>query len=399
VKEYKFNPRRCGKPLRWRLDVQKNHSRKTFYSSFTGNAGKKDVERQAQEWLDQMTEKEAKTAAAAGERIVSEYWTDYMKEVRLRSGDSALDQTDKFGKNYLLPIYGDCKLSELTEGSLQHLLELAYNKGCLRPDYKPRNEREGQGLSKKSLVTLRAILRNFYQWGRMNGYTTLNPCDLYIPKGARPHRKVDILQPDNLKTLLSVDTTTLRGAIVPDEYIYAYRFAVVTGLRPGELTALRICDIDMKQKLVHVCGAINQYNNHTQGKNENAIRDVPMNQYAYEACASQMKLLEQQEKDGKTFVKEDAFFQVSSQKALYDRWRRYTAANRLPEISLYDMRHTFVSIAYELPDGELKQVVGHSKSMDTRGVYGHKVQGQSEKTANALTGIIDRAIGVERESK
>ena len=41
-----------------------------------------------------------------------------------------------------------------------------------------------------------------------------------------------------VKVLFSVETRTYYGKLVFDEYIYAYRFAVATGLRPGELIGL-----------------------------------------------------------------------------------------------------------------------------------------------------------------
>lgn len=54
------------------------------------------------------------------------------------------------------------------------------------------------------------------------------------------------------------------------------------------------------------------------------------------------------------------------------------------ETDVLQLRHTFVSIASALPEGQLKQIVGHSKNMDTFGVYGHAVNGQAEKIASAI---------------
>lgn len=40
------------------------------------------------------------------------------------------------------------------------------------------------------------------------------------------------------------------------------------------------------------------------------------------------------------------------------------------------MRHTFVSMeAGELTDGQLKMLVGHSRNMNTFGVYRHEIKG------------------------
>ena len=55
--------------------------------------------------------------------------------------------------------------------------------------------------------------------------------------------KRTILQPTALKVLFSVNTRTYYRKAGVGQYIYAYRFAVATGLRPGELIGLWYGDI------------------------------------------------------------------------------------------------------------------------------------------------------------
>lgn len=42
-----------------------------------------------------------------------------------------------------------------------------------------------------------------------------------------------------------------------------------------------------------------------------------------------------------------------------------------------------------LPEGELKALVGHSKNMDTWGVYGHEIDGEQRKTAIKVEAIFN----------
>lgn len=79
------------------------------------------------------------------------------------------------------------------------------------------------------------------KWCRRNRYSTMFP-ELSIPKNARMGKK-KILQPTALKVLFDVDTRLYYGKLVFDEYIYAYRFAVATGVRPGELVGLWYGDV------------------------------------------------------------------------------------------------------------------------------------------------------------
>lgn len=58
----------------------------------------------------------------------------------------------------------------------------------------------------------------------------------------------------------------------------------------------------------------------------------------------------------------------------------------VPPISLYELRHTFVSIIEDaISPAEMRRIVGHSKSMDTYGSYSHAVAGRADKVALAVS--------------
>ncbi|MDO4460345.1 MAG: site-specific integrase [Clostridia bacterium] len=168
-----------------------------------------------------------------------------------------------------------------------------------------------------------------------------------------------------------------------DTNIYAYRFAVLTGLRPGELRALRWENIT--GRTVKITEDISIKNNcNIGGKNENAVRSFVMSDQAYAV------LMEQKEKfPGKDLV----FHNIPlSYRTFSNQWSRYCRSNGIPHISLYELRHTFVSINQGLPDSQLKRLVGHSESMDTFGVYSHKVNGEDARIARAVTDIFNEII-------
>ena len=77
---------------------------------------------------------------------------------------------------------------------------------------------------------------------------------------------------------------------------------------------------------------------------------------------------------------------------LLQRWRRFCAHNIITPCTLYEMRHTFVSIAQQLPEGQLKALVGHSRNMDTYGTYGHHVDGQDADTAARLDAAFSELV-------
>ena len=77
--------------------------------------------------------------------------------------------------------------------------------------------------------------------------------------------------------------------------------------------------------------------------------------------------------------------EITTQKKLSVEWRRYQAHNKITYTTLYELRHTYVSINKEMPEDLLKSQVGHSPSMQTRSVYSHQLQGEMDKAARYST--------------
>lgn len=195
--------------------------------------------------------------------------------------------------------------------------------------------------------------------------------DLAIPASAR-YKGKRILQPDGLSILMRSDETVLRGKPVQDSFIHYYRLAVLTGMRPGELLGLEWGDIDgavlRLYRARNVRGAI------TEGKNQNALRTVALSSLAIQELEAQRALTGSARR----------VFADASESTIRHRWQTYCDHNGIPYCSLYELRHTFVSIAQNLPEGQLKALVGHSRSMDTYGIYAHPVQGQTQQISTAL---------------
>lgn len=166
---------------------------------------------------------------------------------------------------------------------------------------------------------------------------------------------------------------TYRGKVVEDAYINAYRFQVLVGLRPGELIGLRWEDVQGATLLVK--RSVNVFGEETRGKNENAVRSVPLSALA-------MYVLEKQRK--MTGQNTGSIFEIRNEQHLYKRWRTYCTYHELTPCSLYEIRHTFVSVVKTLPAGEIKALVGHSQDMDTFGVYSHELAGDDQRTAQAV---------------
>lgn len=339
---------------RWQINVQKDGKRRSFTSSIAGRTGQREANAKADAWLDDNIDN-------TNTRI-SVLFTDYVESLKLTTSKSNWTKIDYLGTKWILPEIQNKKISSLTEQHLQNSIDKAFAKG----------------LSKKTLSSIRATITSFLKYCRKRKVSTLLPENLTIPKGARVAEK-RILQPADLRILFSVDTTLLNQKRQFDKFVHAYRFEILTGLRPGELIGLEWEDI--VGDTVYVKRAINTHGEETKGKNENAIRKFVLNDWARQEVEAQKKI-----------STSALLFDITSQATYRDRWTKYCKANGISHISLYEMRHTFVSIAKNLSEGQLRPIIGHSKSMDTFGTYGHEMNGELQKTAADLGALFSAIL-------
>lgn len=335
---------------RWQIHVQKDGTRKSFYSSTPGRKGQREANAKADQWLDDGIN-------PCGQRVETLYREWFAVQQQTTSEGNCANIASRW-KVWVLPVIGNRRITKLTEQDLQDVVNRAY----------------AAGRSKKSLQSLCADLRAFCKYCRACKASTFHPETLHVPAGAR-YKGKQVLQPADLLKLFNVDTTLYRGKLVRDEYINAYRFQVLTGLRPGELVGLRWQDV--QGSTVRVQRAINVRGQQTQGKNQNAVRAFVLSDMARRVLEEQREITGGQE----------SVFCIAREKTYYARWKAYCTANGLTPCTLYELRHTFVSVVKALPAGEVKPLVGHSQNMDTFGVYSHTLTGDAESTAQAVNGV------------
>ncbi len=349
---------------RWCIQVQANGERKRFYSTINGRRGKVEAERKADEWLS--------LEVPNGNISVSSAWDSWIDY--LRGEDIYIDQYISIGKAHIIPAIGRKRIDMVTEFDLQSILTSAFNKG----------------LAKKTISNIRGSISAFMKYCRMRKLTTLHPENLKVNKKA-PKPKKRTMQPEELRILFSEDNTMWRGEVCFDWFIFAYRFEVSTGLRPSELLGLQRSDVNEKNRTVTISRPYLGKGKFSDGKTENAVRTIVMNDFAFEAYMNQIEMLDNSKTNCK-WLFPDREGKISEMNTLWKNFKRYCEYNGLPLYTLYELRHTYISVNRYMPDALLKLQVGHSEKMDTRGVYGHELKGDSLKAAelsnNAFSDIL-----------
>lgn len=338
------------KSRRWQINVQKDGQRKTFTSATPGRTGQREANAKADAWLDE--------GIVSGQKILSKIFPEYLEALKLRTGKSHWKKVEQRWKTWEEPVLGRVKPDALSDQKLQAVVDRAFARGHL---------------SKETLRNIRKDIIAFAKFLRKAKYGTYRPEEVMIPQGSRAGKR-KILQPDDLVTLFSIDTTTYKGETVRDEYINAYRFQVLTGLRPGEL--MGIMRNDIADGKITIRRSINIYGEITDGKNENAERSFFLSGLAQKVLDEQLQCA------GGLYV-----FGIRNAQHYRQRWYHYCEVNGITKVTPYELRHTFVSAVQSLPEGWVKALVGHSQAMDTFGIYAHEVNGQQSQIAAGVEGI------------
>lgn len=115
------------------------------------------------------------------------------------------------------------------------------------------------GLSKATLIRLRAVLGQALRWAEKRGYVMRNAAALAdLPADARESKPGRALTPDEARALLAAIATARPNLDDPDGPGLPHRLEalwltqLMLGLRPGEVAGLRWADVDLAGGVIHV---------------------------------------------------------------------------------------------------------------------------------------------------
>lgn len=132
------------KQKRWRINVQKDGVRRTFYSFTPGRTGQREANAKADAWLD------------TGVNPISERVRDAYKAFQEESqgvvSTREYNHIDTIGRVWVKPYIGKRKIADLCDGDIQRILDKA----------------AAMGRSKKAIQDINGIINRFLKWCRRN---------------------------------------------------------------------------------------------------------------------------------------------------------------------------------------------------------------------------------------
>lgn len=335
---------------RWRIQCRKNGKRYSFSSSIPGSKGRKEVLKKYEAWY---------YGEASGEKTVGQVSKEFLDDVKARRGENsaAYEQYERYIRLYIAPELAQTKICKVTLRDWQRVINSAQGRN--------------KALSEKTLKNLRGIIMGIVKFAYEDYQCEPLRGSLYIPCGHWKKEKEILQKPDIQKLFIKSDLF----------YWSAFTFMCVTGLRPGECLGIRKEDI--KGDRVFIRRSVNSRNFITEGKTAAARRMIPIGDLAGSI------LRETIERNERLNLRTEWIFcspdgSQGNQSTMRNHWNILKKERGLPG-SMYSLRHTFISMVKNtMPQEMIREIVGHSASMDTTAVYGHILDSEPSEAARII---------------
>lgn len=258
------------------------------------------------------------------------------------------------------------------------------------------SEMLGRGLSARVVRHTHSALHNALKQAVKWGMITRNPSDLVeLPKV--PYKERRGLSPDEAQKFLKVASVMKHGLI--------FEFALLSGMRPEEYLGLQWSDIDFERGTVQVRRALVRHRKSWSFEEPKTVRSrrtvfLPP-QLLYELVAHKRKQAVDRLKLGADWQALDLVFcseggtPLSIPNLTYRYFRPILTKAKLPQIRLYDLRHTCATlllIAEENPK-VVSERLGHSTIVLTLDTYSHVLPTMQQSATTRLEKLLYKKGG------
>lgn len=373
--------RKRGKTWSFTVDVGRKPDGSREQKTRSGFKTKKEAEQACAELITQINkglylEPSKKTLQEA---IVT--WLELIVKPTVRI--STFDNYSKAVLKRIVPSLGQHKLKDV---SVEHIQK--YYLSLL-----------AEGLSAEYIRYLHSILRSFFKYQVKIQNITKSIIDFVdAPRIGRKEQKTWTIQ--EATQLLEV-----AKAENPTYYI-VYLLALYTGLRRGELLALRWKDCDLEQRKISVYQTLyyaRQAFHFLEPKTSHSARLVSIPDYVVTELRNH-KIWQEEHKKQLGAAYEDYDLVAANElgrpihpRSLTGHFNRTIKKANIPRIRFHDQRHTHATILLKL--GEHIKIVserlGHSNSAMTMNVYSHVTKDMQEQAARKF----EEAMKAEIQNK
>ena len=283
-------------------------------------------------------------------------------------------------EQYTVPRIGNIKLKKLTTQHLQKLYKELLESGRIHV-----GKGQDNGLSTTTVHSVHLMLHCALERAVKERLISRNPCeDCIVPKP----RKLDmkILTPEHMKAYLEAAD---RRGLLPMFYL-----ELVSGLRKGELVALRWDDVDIRQRTISVS---KQYVRNPDGsleltrpKTENSVRLVSIPQTAVDL------LIQEHDKhpDSPYLFPSPLTGEMYHPDSVVNLHKKILQDAGLEHLRFHDLRHTFATTALQngVDVKTVSAMLGHYDAGFTLRTYTHATRQKQDEAAQTMGNFMEQVM-------
>lgn len=309
---------------------------------------------------------------------VKKLYGEYIKNKRHEVRETTLDKTDRILKAKILPYLGACRLDNLNNTVLQNW----------------KNDISELGLSVTTRKNIYGEFRTMLNYAVKMGYLQSNPLirlgnfkDAYFEV---PKDKMQYYTAKEFKKFIATAKSHTQNLTDWGYYVF-FKIAFYTGMRKGEINALKWSDID--GNIIHVRRSIAQ-----KIKGKKIVETPPKNKSSYRDLQMPKPLIKILDKHKKRCEQADGFsddYRICggadclSDTGIANRNELYAKQAGLPRIRIHDFRHSHASLLANegINIQEIARRLGHANIEMTWNTYSHLYPREEERAVRVLDKI------------
>lgn len=248
-----------------------------------------------------------------------------------------------------------------------------------------------EGLSPRTVGHIHRVLHRALRDAVRWGLVARNVCDAVDPPKV-PHQEMKALSPDEARRLL--------GAAQDDPLEALYILAITTGMRQGELLALKWADFDPATGRLSVCRTVRWITGRGcvewEPKSTRSRRNIHLAPMAVATLQRHRKRQAAQRLAADYWEDHDLIFcnevgrHIEATNLLRRSWYPLLERAGLPRVRFHDLRHTAASLML-LQGVNVKvvsEMLGHSSVSLTLDVYSHVLPGLQAEAAARMEALL-----------
>ncbi len=249
-----------------------------------------------------------------------------------------------------------------------------------------RNLMENEGLAPKTVKDILTVLKGILKYADRKTPNTLGAVEICNPKD--PRKEMRVLTKEEQQTLINYLLEDMDG------FKFGILLALLTGLRIGEVCALRWENVSFTEKTIKIVSTMQRLRNLEKNdsvktkvvisdpKSDTSMRVIPMTETVENLC----KRFQSQDKEA--FIISGTH-RVVEPRSLQYKLKKYTEACGMEDVHFHVLRHTFatrcVEVGFEIKS--LSEILGHSSPKITLERYVHSSLEMKRDNMNKLASL------------